>query len=154
MAGLWGSQQITQIPELFRVVEDPFSGGKVVAVKALRPDYAILHVQEADEFGNARISGPDYQDILLTRASNKTILTTEKIVSTDSLKKDLKSVTIPHFLVAAVVELPGGAKPCTCFDLYDTVDPAGMKAYQAAVKGGTVQEYMANAVDNAVKGGA
>ena len=49
----------------------PFSDEKVVAVKALVPDWAVIHVHEADEFGNARIMGSVFQDILLTRAAKK-----------------------------------------------------------------------------------
>ncbi len=43
--------------------------------KSLVPDYAIVHVQEADIYGNCRILGPSYQDALLARAAKKTIVT-------------------------------------------------------------------------------
>ena len=35
-------------------------------MKAIRPDWAILHVQYADEIGNARIEGPVYDDLLMS----------------------------------------------------------------------------------------
>ncbi|MDR2124300.1 MAG: hypothetical protein LBP38_04865 [Desulfovibrio sp.] len=147
MAGLWGSQLIDQLPGFYRVVESPFDGTKVVAVKALRPDYAVLHVHEADEFGNARINGSDYQDVLLSRAAAKTIITAEKIVPTKTFQDNPKLTSIPHFLVAAVVEAPEGAKPGYCFGLYDTADDAGMKAYQKAVKENAVPAYLANVTE-------
>lgn len=148
MAGLWGSQLIEQIPELFRVIESPFNGEKTIAVNALNPDYALIHVQEADEFGNARIDGPDFQDVLISRAAKKTIITTEKIVPTQTFKDNPKLTSVPHFFVEAVVELPGGAKPGYCFGLYDVADRDGMKGYQAAVKEGAaaVVDYAAAAV--------
>jgi glutaconate CoA-transferase subunit A len=143
MAGLWGSQLIELEPHFFRAVESPFDGTKVIAVKALKPDYALIHVQEADEFGNARINGGDYQDILLSRAATKTIITTEKIVSTKTFTDSPKLTSVPHFLVEAVVEAPGGAKPGQCFGLYDTADDLGMKAYLKAVKEDTLPAYLA-----------
>lgn len=35
----------------------PFSGEKLVAVKAIQPEVAIIHVQRADRFGNAHMWG-------------------------------------------------------------------------------------------------
>jgi len=39
----------------FKTVVDPYTGVEVYAIQAIRPDWAILHVQEADALGNARI---------------------------------------------------------------------------------------------------
>ncbi len=128
-------------------MKSPFTGEEVVCVKALNPDWAIIHLQEADEFGNARILGPDYQDVLLTRAAKKTIITTEKLVSTETFKENPKLTAVPHFLVEAVVEVPEGAKPGICYSLYDTVDAAVMKAYTTAVKDGTLDDYLAKVTE-------
>src|SRR5438874_3179129 len=46
----------------FKTVIDPYSGEELAAVQAIRPDVAILHVQEADEEGNGRIYGSVYED--------------------------------------------------------------------------------------------
>ena len=110
VGGMWGSDLVALRPEFFRAMKSPFDGTEVVCVKALVPDYAIIHVQEADVYGNCRILGPSYQDALLARAAKKTIITTERIVGTYRMKEEPKLTAIPHFLVEAVVELPGGGQ--------------------------------------------
>jgi glutaconate CoA-transferase subunit A len=35
----------------------PFTGDKLALVPALHPDVAIIHVQKADSYGNAQITG-------------------------------------------------------------------------------------------------
>jgi glutaconate CoA-transferase, subunit A len=141
VAGMWGSDLVKIRPDFYSVMKSPFDGTEVVCVKALVPDYAIIHVQEADIYGNSRILGPSYQDPLLARAATKVIITTERIVGTYRMKEEPKLTAIPHFLVEAVVELPGGAKPGICFPDYLTVDWDNHKAYQKAVKDGAVPEF-------------
>lgn len=141
VGGMWGSDLISQRPELFQVITSPFDGEEVVVVKALVPDWAVIHVQEADEYGNDRILGSEFQDVLMTRAARKTIITTEKIVSSDTFREEPKLTSIPHFLVEAVVLVPQGAAPGVCYPNYE-VDPAGMKAYAQAVKDGTIAAYI------------
>ncbi len=143
VGGLWGSALLEINPEFFQVMTSPFNGEKTVTVKALVPDWAIVHVQEADEFGNARIIGSQFQDHLLARAAKKTIVTAERIIDTEVFRANPEFNTIPHFLVAAVVEAPGGARPGICFGEYETVDAAGMKRYAGAVKDGKLGEYLA-----------
>jgi glutaconate CoA-transferase subunit A len=147
VGGMWGSDLVEQRPEFFQVMKSPFDGTEVVCVKALVPDYAIIHVQEADIYGNCRILGPTYQDALLARAAKKTIITTERIVGTYRMQEEPKLTAIPHFLVEAVVELPGGAKPGICYPEYLTVEWPDHKAYQKAVKAGEVPQYAAKMLE-------
>lgn len=141
VGGMWGSDLVAQRPEFYSVMKSPFDGTEVVCVKALVPDYAVIHVQEADIYGNCRILGPSYQDALLARAAKKVIITTERIVGTYRMQEEPKLTAIPHFLVEAVVELPGGAKPGICYPEYLTVEWADHKAYQKAVKAGEVPQF-------------
>lgn len=147
VGGMWGSDLVDIRPEFFQVMKSPFSEEKVVCVKALVPDYAILHVQEADIYGNARILGPSYQDALMARAAKKVILTTERIVGTYRMQEEPKLTAVPHMLVEAVVELPGGAKPGICYPEYLTVDWDDHKAYQKAVKAGEVPQFAAKMLE-------
>lgn len=147
VGGLWGSDLIAQRPEFFQVMKSPFSDEEVVTVKALRPDWAIIHVQEADQYGNARILGSDFQDVLLSRAAQKTIITTEKLVDTEVFQQEPKLTSVPYFLVAAVVVVPEGAKPGICYPTYTRVDAPGMKAYGQAIKEGKLDEYLAQVTE-------
>ena len=103
----------------FKTVIDPYSGEELAAVQAIRPDVAILHVQEADEEGNGRIYGSVYEDDLMARAARRVILTCERLISSEETARVPELTTIPGFLVSHVVLVPNGAHPCSCGDLYD-----------------------------------
>lgn len=142
VAGMWGSDLIEANPDFYFVTESPIDKVKVVCVKALVPDYAIVHVHEADIYGNARILGPEFQDKIMSRAAKHTIITTERIVDTQTFIDRPKETTIPHFLVDAVVHAPKGAKPGTCYNEYEFPDASLMNAYLKAVKENGLPAYI------------
>jgi glutaconate CoA-transferase subunit A len=89
----------------------PFTGQKLMAVPALFPDVGIIHVHEADVYGNARILGISVVDLDLARACKHLILTTERLVDTASFRKNPGVTSIPYFLVDAVCLVPYGSYP-------------------------------------------
>ncbi|MBI2849732.1 MAG: hypothetical protein HYX80_01660 [Chloroflexi bacterium] len=92
-------------------IDDPFGTGKIGLVKAVVPDVGILHVQRCDAEGNAQrwgTLGVDHEGI---NASKKIIITTEKIVDGDVIRRDPNRTIISGFRVNAVVEQPFGAYP-------------------------------------------
>jgi glutaconate CoA-transferase subunit A len=103
----------------FASVRDPYSDQDVLVVPAIVPDVALIHVQEADAEGNARIWGSTFEDALMARAARRVILTAERIVDRASLVAEPDRTTIPGFLVEAVVEAPNGAWPTSCAGLYE-----------------------------------
>ncbi|WP_066648355.1 CoA transferase subunit A [Christensenella timonensis] len=116
--GLMVSDLITQ-NDYFTKITDPFSGQEVTVVRAIVPDVCILHVEEADELGNAVVTPPLFEDILMAKASRKVIVTAEKIVPTSRIRRENERVLLPHFLVSAVASTEQGAAPCSCYPLYD-----------------------------------
>ena len=108
--------------DYFEVMEDPFGSGPVAVVKALVPDVAVLHVQKCDRQGNAVIEGPLFEDVLMAKAAKKVVVTAETIVPDGHYQMNVSTVTIPHFLVDAVVHVPKGAVPCSCYGRYDIND--------------------------------
>jgi glutaconate CoA-transferase subunit A len=94
-----------------REFSSPVSEEKLVAVRALRPDVAILHVQRADEFGNAHIWGSLGVAVDGARAARKIIVVAEEIVAPEVIASDPNRTLVPGFLVAAVVHEPWGAHP-------------------------------------------
>ena len=113
VAGL-NESDLCRVHPYFSKVKDPFSDQEVRVVRALRPDVAILHVQQADEAGNARIEGPEYEDILISRAAAKVFITSEEIVPEGFFRRQDLKAQIPHFLVQGVVHQPRGAFPGSC----------------------------------------
>ncbi len=113
------SSELIKENEYFRVMTDPFTGKNITVVKSIVPDIAIIHVHECDADGNAAIYGPRFDDELISLASKKVILTTEKIVSKGRFSRQPQNVTIPGFLVDTIVIAKKGAAPCSCPTLYD-----------------------------------
>ncbi len=118
MRSMLGSDVIAQLPDT-RVIDCPFTGDKLVLVPALNPDVALIHVQRCDAFGNAQIDGLPFMDLDLALAANRVILTTERIVSNDQIRRRPDRTKIPFFAVDAVVEVPFGAAPHECYGLYE-----------------------------------
>jgi glutaconate CoA-transferase subunit A len=94
-----------------KVTQEPFSGKNICAVKAIVPDVGIIHCQRADQDGNAQRWGSMGVDVEGINASRKVIVTTEKIVDSDVIRRDPNRTIIPGFRVTAVVEQPWGAHP-------------------------------------------
>ena len=113
-----GSDVLRQRPEAVEMI-CPFTREKLLLVPALNPDVALIHVQRCDEFGNAQIDGLPFMDIDLAMAANRVILTTERIVSNDQIRRAPDHTKIPFFAVDAVVELPYGCAPHECSGVYE-----------------------------------
>ena len=115
---------LRKVCDYFADVTDPFTGETLAAVKAIQPDFAIVHAQIADEQGNALIEGPKYEDVLFSRASKKVIVTAERIVGDGWFAAHAQKADIPHFMVAAVVHARKGAAPGACYGHYQPDDKA------------------------------
>ena len=100
-------------------IECPYTGERLVLVPALNPDVALVHVQRCDPYGNAQIDGLQFMDIDIPMAANRVILTTERIVSNDRIRRAPDQTKIPFFTVDAVVEVPYGCAPHECYGAYE-----------------------------------
>jgi glutaconate CoA-transferase subunit A len=96
-----------------KVAECPFTGKKIMLQPALYPDVSVIHVHEADIYGNARIRGIMISDDDLARASKHLIITCERLVPNEEIRRDPTSTRIPYYIVDAVCEVPFGAYPGT-----------------------------------------
>lgn len=97
----------------------PFTGEQVLLLPALNPDVALIHVQRADAYGNAQLDGLQFMDLDIAMAARRVILTTERIVSNDQIRRQPDHTKIPFFAVEAVVEVPFGAAPHECYGSYE-----------------------------------
>lgn len=126
----------------FATVRDPYSSEEVYVVPRIRPDWAILHVHEADEQGNARLRGSPGYDLVMAEASARVILTTERIIPVEESVANPELTKVPGLYVAAVVLAPKGAFPCGCMPDYD-VDPEGIDDYlRATGSADHLREYL------------
>ena len=96
-----------------KTVKCPYTGKKLVLLPALSPDVAVIHVHESDIYGNCRFKGIAIADLELANASKRLIITTERLISVDEIKREPSLTRIPFHLVDAVCEIPYGAYPGT-----------------------------------------
>jgi len=98
---------------LLKLIQDPFGhGGHVALVPPLHPDVTIIHSLMADPAGNAVISPPYYEDAWAAFATRRrVIVTTEKIVPTDVVRRYAQFVRVPGARVSWVCEVPFGSHP-------------------------------------------
>jgi glutaconate CoA-transferase subunit A len=108
-------KQLTDIKEM----QCPFTGDKLALVPALHPDVAIIHVQKADSYGNAQITGFPFMDKDIALAADRVILTTEQIIDNNEIRRTPDRTDIPFFCVDAVVEVPYGCVPHECYAAYE-----------------------------------
>jgi glutaconate CoA-transferase subunit A len=113
-----GSDVLRHCPDAIEM-NCPFTNEKLLLVPALNPDVAVVHVQRCDPYGNAQIDGLPFMDVDLAMAADKVILTTERIVSNDQIRRAPDQTKIPFFAVDAVVELPFGCAPHECYGAYE-----------------------------------
>jgi glutaconate CoA-transferase subunit A len=118
MRSMLGSDVLRLRPEV-REMDCPFTGDKLLLVPALNPDVAIIHVPRCDAYGNAQMDGLQFMDIDLAMAANRVILTTERIVSNNQIRRAPDQTKIPFFAVEAVVEVPFGCAPHECSGAYE-----------------------------------
>jgi glutaconate CoA-transferase subunit A len=115
-----GSDVLKERPEA-KEIDCPFTNEKLLLVPALNPDVALIHVQRCDAYGNAQIDGLQFVDIDLAMAANKVILSTERIVSNDQIRRAPDQTKIPFFAVDAIVEVPFGSAPHECYGIYEPI---------------------------------
>jgi len=101
-----------------KIIECPFTGTKYAAMPALYPDVSVIHVHESDIYGNCRARGIIVSDFDVARASKRLIITTERLISNDEIRRDPSLTDIPYWCVDAVCEVPYGAYPGNMYQEY------------------------------------
>jgi glutaconate CoA-transferase, subunit A len=133
---------LEQANPLYRTVIDPYSGGEVVVVPALKPDVAIVHVQRADVQGNAHLWGIIGEQKEAAFAAERVILTTEEIVDEDVIRSDPNRTLIPGFIVDAVCQAPYCAHPSYTQGYYDRDNSFYLEWDEISKDRKTVQAYL------------
>lgn len=119
MRSMMGSGVAERVKDQIREIDCPYTGEKLLLIPALNPDVALIHVQRCDPYGNAQLDGLLFMDLDIAMAANRVILTTERIVSNDQIRRAPDQTKIPFFTVDAVVEVPYGCAPHECYGAYE-----------------------------------
>ncbi|WP_157545135.1 CoA transferase subunit A [Nocardioides halotolerans] len=115
------------------VVDDPYGGPPVLAVRATPLDVTILHAAYADPYGNIQHVGTGFDDRLLAAAADVTVVSVEQVISNEAVRRAPWFTTLPDADV--VVRSPGGAHPYASPGFYVEDVPA-IQDYAAAARAG------------------
>ncbi|WP_445402102.1 CoA transferase subunit A [Zobellella sp. An-6] len=115
LRGYIGSDLPKVNPQI-RFIECPFTGERLAAVPAVRPDVSIIHAQRADRQGNVLVSGIVGVQKEAVLAAKHSIVTVEEIV--DDLRADPNACVIPGWAIDAIAEVKGGAAPSYAHGYY------------------------------------
>lgn len=113
----YAGSELPQHNKNIRFIECPFTGEKLAAVPAIRPDVTIIHAQKADRRGNVLLWGILGVQKEAALAAKRTIVTIEEIV--DDLNAPPNSCVLPSWTLSAVCCVPGGARPSYAHGYYD-----------------------------------
>jgi glutaconate CoA-transferase, subunit A len=129
-------------PDFYRAIVDPFTGEQGIAVQAIRPEVALLHCQQADEYGNGVFKGSQFSDRLAAMASRTVLLQVEGELITDQLLKNPQQTGIPAMLVSAVAQVNFGCHPTSSHRYYN-FDDVHLRLYlEAASSAEGFSEYL------------
>jgi glutaconate CoA-transferase subunit A len=87
----------------------PFTGENVTAVRAIHPDVTIIHAQRANAQGDVQLWGIVGIQKEAVLAAKKVIVTVEEIC--DRIPPAPNGIVIPSWVISAIVQAPGGARP-------------------------------------------
>lgn len=129
-------------------VTDPYgSGEEVWVIPAIRPDFAVIHVNEANALGDARIYGTFNWDRIMTRAARQVFVVAEQLLPVEAFAERPELTLVPGFMTQAVAVVPHGAWPGSCWPLYE-IDYPAVEAYMAAE--GSLEEHLARGPETAL----
>jgi glutaconate CoA-transferase subunit A len=100
-----------------RTIECPFTGERLTAIPAVRPDVTIIHAQRADRAGNVLLEGIVGVQKEAVLAARRAVVTVEELVD-DLRPPSPNSVVLPSWTVDAVAVVPGGARPSYAHGYY------------------------------------
>ena len=135
----WRGGVGTSLPELnpelvpFR---DPIRGELLLAVPALKPDFAVLHADRGDRYGNAQHRCHPFGDRAAWKAATKTVVEVDELVDPEVIRGSADATTLPG--VDHLVETPYGAHPGNAYASYDE-DADELREYVAVARRATRQ---------------
>jgi glutaconate CoA-transferase, subunit A len=120
----------------FQSVACPFTGQRLLAVRAVRPDVAVVHVQRADRRGNAQAWGNLGISQEAVAAAGTVVVVAEELVDSQVIRERPELTLLPGALVSAVVHEPGGSHPAPLRGFH----PHDADAYREYARASATQE--------------
>lgn len=118
-------------PDIMEMLS-PFDGRLCHIVPAAEPEWVVIHAPMADKYGNVLYFEnrqlPSNLDLVATRTTRNVIVTVEEVVDSNLVRRLSHLNLVPRFRTTAIVEVPYGAHPSSCLQVYDN-DREHLKMY-------------------------
>lgn len=111
-ARAWLGTDLLKLRPDVKTIDDPYTGERLTAFPAIKPDVAVIHALSADIEGNAIIGDNKGVDEELSLAAEIVVITAEEVVP----QLDRADLLAPF--THSVVHAPQGALPTSCHPLY------------------------------------
>ncbi|MBS8259188.1 CoA transferase subunit A [Roseibium polysiphoniae] len=102
--------ELTRVNPNIKFIECPFTGEKLAAVPALRPDVAVIHALKANRKGDVFLEGITGVQKEAVLAAKRSVVTVEEIVD-DFEGLSPNATVLPTWTVTSIAVVPGGAHP-------------------------------------------
>ncbi|HEV7277324.1 MAG TPA: CoA-transferase [Devosiaceae bacterium] len=108
---------LAEVNPNIRSVTCPFTGEQLAAVPALRPDVSFIHAQKANRRGDVLVEGIIGVQKEAALAAKRAVVTVEEVVE-DFAEVHPNACVLPHWTIAAIAVVPGGAHPSYAHGYY------------------------------------
>jgi glutaconate CoA-transferase subunit A len=100
-----------------RSINDPFTGEELAAIPSVRPDVTFIHAQRANKRGDVLVEGIIGIQKEAVLAAKRAVVTVEEVVENfDGVHPN--ACVLPHWTIAAIAVVPGGAHPSYAHGYY------------------------------------
>ncbi|MCE8022496.1 CoA transferase subunit A [Halomonas sp. MCCC 1A11036] len=119
LRGYVGSE-LPSVNDQIKFIECPFTGERLAAVPAVRPDVSIVHAQKADRAGNVLVEGIVGVQKEAVLAAKQSIVTVEEIVDDLTTQGDYhpNACIIPGWAISAIAVAEKGSLPSYAHGYY------------------------------------
>ncbi|WP_111414984.1 CoA transferase subunit A [Billgrantia lactosivorans] len=119
LRGYVGSE-LPSVNDQIKFIECPFTGERLAAVPAVRPDVSIVHAQKADRAGNVLVEGIVGVQKEAVLAARQSIVTVEEIVDDLRAEADYhpNACIIPGWAISAIAVAEKGSLPSYAHGYY------------------------------------
>jgi glutaconate CoA-transferase subunit A len=115
--------ELARVNPNVKSIECPFTGERLAAVPAIRPDVSFIHAQKADRKGNVLVEGIVGIQKEAVLAARRAVATVEEVVDDfDDLHPNL--TILPHWTLTSIAVVPGGSHPSYTHGYYERDNPA------------------------------
>lgn len=136
-------------PQTYQAVARAPGERAMLKVPAIHLDVLLLHAQQADELGNIQYLGPVFFDVLMAQAAKQVIVSVDRIVPTEVIRRSNHLTKLPSAFVHSVVEAPFGAHPTSSGGLYEADDEHLAEYVRASGGAASFEKYLETYVSGA-----